>query len=108
MRAHRSRARGALRRFPWSSPVLRDRRRVLDARTAVMRGCVRLCVRCTRRADCSGKHGTHRAAESVVNVFISYAREDRDFVHALHDALVGHKVDVWVDWEDIPLTAAWL
>jgi hypothetical protein len=41
------------------------------------------------------------------DVFISYSRKDRDFVHRLHDALVAQKRAAWVDWEDIPLTAEW-
>ncbi len=41
------------------------------------------------------------------DVFISYAREDTDFVRRLHGALAAHSRDAWVDWEDIPLTADW-
>ena len=41
------------------------------------------------------------------DVFISYSRKDEDFVRKLHDALVQKGRDVWVDWEDIPLTADW-
>lgn len=40
-------------------------------------------------------------------VFISYARKDKDFVQRLHTALAGQGRDAWVDWEDIPLTADW-
>ncbi|MBZ0302196.1 MAG: toll/interleukin-1 receptor domain-containing protein, partial [Anaerolineae bacterium] len=43
----------------------------------------------------------------MVDVFISYSRRDEDFVRRLHDALANVKRDVWVDWEDIPLTADW-
>jgi WD40 repeat protein len=42
------------------------------------------------------------------DVFISYSRRDLEFVHELHDALVSHDKDIWVDWEDIPITAEWL
>ncbi|MCD4685744.1 MAG: toll/interleukin-1 receptor domain-containing protein, partial [Anaerolineae bacterium] len=41
------------------------------------------------------------------NVFISYAREDKEFVRRLHGELKGHERDTWVDWEDIPPTADW-
>lgn len=40
-------------------------------------------------------------------LFISYSRKDKDFVHKLHDALAAQKRDVWVDWEDIPLASDW-
>lgn len=40
-------------------------------------------------------------------VFISYSRKDKDFVHQLHDALAAQGRDAWVDWEDIPATADW-
>lgn len=44
----------------------------------------------------------------MAEVFISYAREDRDFVFRLHEALnkLGRKD--WVDWNDIPPTAKWM
>ncbi len=44
----------------------------------------------------------------MTDVFISYSRKDKDFVLALHQALVKRDRDTWVDWEDIPLTAKWL
>jgi WD40 repeat protein len=40
--------------------------------------------------------------------FISYSRSDRAFVRRLHEALTGHGLSVWVDFEDIPPTAEWL
>jgi len=43
----------------------------------------------------------------MADVFISYAREDQDFVRKLQDALEEHKRNTWVDWKDIPLTAKW-
>ncbi len=43
----------------------------------------------------------------MANVFISYSRKDKEFVRTLHTALTAHHHDVWVDWEDIPLTADW-
>jgi WD40 repeat protein len=36
--------------------------------------------------------------------FISYAREDQDFVRKLHDALFKRGRDAWVDWEIFPST----
>src|SRR5215217_2034767 len=43
----------------------------------------------------------------MADVFISYAREDQQFVRKLQDALEDHKRNTWVDWKDIPLTAKW-
>src|SRR5918993_1621660 len=43
----------------------------------------------------------------MADVFISYAREDQEFVDELHDALEEHNRDTWIDREDIPLTAKW-
>ncbi len=43
----------------------------------------------------------------MTDVFISYSRKDKDFVHQLNDALAAQKRDTWVDWEDIPATADW-
>ncbi len=42
------------------------------------------------------------------DVFISYSRKDSDFVHRLDAAFKAHNREVWVDFEDIPLTADWL
>ena len=39
--------------------------------------------------------------------FISYSRADTLFVRRLHDRLAQAQRDVWVDWEDIPLSADW-
>ncbi|MBI5031374.1 MAG: TIR domain-containing protein [Chloroflexi bacterium] len=44
----------------------------------------------------------------MAGIFISYSRKDQAFVRQLHAALVKANHDVWVDWEDIPLTAEWL
>src|SRR5689334_3005849 len=41
------------------------------------------------------------------DVFISYSRKDSDFTRRLHSALTAQNRDVWVDWEDIPVTAQW-
>ncbi len=40
-------------------------------------------------------------------VFISYSRQDKDFVARLHEALSAREYDVWVDWQDIPPVAEW-
>lgn len=44
----------------------------------------------------------------MTDVFMSYAREDSDFVRRIYEDLLKHDRDAWVDWEDIPLTADWL
>src|SRR5215204_4303109 len=44
---------------------------------------------------------------TMADVFISYAREDQDFVRELQDALEEHNRKTWIDWKDIPLTAKW-
>ena len=36
--------------------------------------------------------------------FISYAREDQDFVRKLHDALLNRGRNAWVDWDIFPST----
>src|SRR5215208_4949836 len=43
----------------------------------------------------------------MADVFISYAREDQQFVRRLQDALEKHNRNTWIDWKDIPLTAKW-
>ena len=43
----------------------------------------------------------------MADVFISYSRRDEQFVRRLYGALVAEGRDVWVDFEDIPLTADW-
>ncbi len=43
----------------------------------------------------------------MADVFISYSRDDLEFVRRLHDGLVERGKDVWIDFEDIPLTAEW-
>jgi WD40 repeat protein len=44
----------------------------------------------------------------MADVFISYAREDVDFVRRLHQALANQDRESWVDWEGIPPRAEWL
>ena len=41
------------------------------------------------------------------DVFISYSRRDRAFVERLAQALKQHRIQVWVDWERIPVAASW-
>ena len=42
------------------------------------------------------------------DVFISYAREDRDFVEQLYEGLKAHNRHPWVDWEGIPPSTEWM
>lgn len=42
------------------------------------------------------------------DIFLSYSRKDKEFVQKLAKSLADDKRDVWVDWEDIPVTADWL
>src|SRR5215207_4265239 len=48
-----------------------------------------------------------RRVVAMADIFISYAREDQDFVRRLQDALEEHNRNTWIDWKDIPLTAKW-
>lgn len=41
------------------------------------------------------------------DVFISYSRKDGEFVRQLHDVLHAQGIDVWIDWQNIPLSANW-
>jgi hypothetical protein len=44
----------------------------------------------------------------MADVFISYSRRDTDFMRLLHTELSQtYRRDIWVDWEDIPLSADW-
>jgi WD40 repeat protein len=43
----------------------------------------------------------------MTDVFISYSRKDKPFVQALYAALSQQDREVWIDWQDIPLTADW-
>jgi hypothetical protein len=43
----------------------------------------------------------------MANVFISYSREDREFVHRLFDELEKAGQETWVDWEDIEYAEDW-
>ena len=50
---------------------------------------------------------TQEKSKAMSDLFISYSRKDKEFVHKLHDALAAQKRDVWVDFEDIPLASEW-
>lgn len=41
------------------------------------------------------------------DVFISYSRKDSAFTKRLYDGFAQLGRDIWVDWEDIPLSANW-
>ncbi|MEO1291196.1 MAG: toll/interleukin-1 receptor domain-containing protein [Chloroflexota bacterium] len=41
------------------------------------------------------------------DVFVSYAREDSEFVKKVVDVLFDRGYEVWVDWDDIPHTVDW-
>jgi hypothetical protein len=43
----------------------------------------------------------------MTDVFISYAREDKEFVQTLNTTLDKINRKTWVDWNNIPLTADW-
>ncbi len=43
----------------------------------------------------------------MADVFISYSRQDGEFVRELHAFLKEAGRDVWVDWEDIPAASEW-
>ncbi|MBK8824017.1 MAG: toll/interleukin-1 receptor domain-containing protein [Anaerolineales bacterium] len=41
-------------------------------------------------------------------LFISYSRKDTEFARRLADSFVAQKMEVWVDWEDIPPSVDWM
>jgi energy-coupling factor transporter ATP-binding protein EcfA2 len=43
----------------------------------------------------------------MVDLFISYSRQDKEFVQSLHDALKASHYSAWVDWQDIAPTTEW-
>ena len=43
----------------------------------------------------------------MTDVFISYSRKDKEFVSVLYEAFKRSQKNIWVDWEDIPLTSDW-
>lgn len=44
----------------------------------------------------------------TIDALISYSRKDQKFVRLLTAALATHDLDIWVDWEGIPLSSKWL
>jgi WD40 repeat protein len=44
----------------------------------------------------------------VTKLFVSYSRKDSKAARRLVEAFKASGLDVWVDWEDIPLAAEWL
>ncbi|MEO8392799.1 MAG: SUMF1/EgtB/PvdO family nonheme iron enzyme [Chloroflexota bacterium] len=44
----------------------------------------------------------------MTNVFISYSRDDSDFVRVFNNALKQRGYDTWVDWQNIPRGETWL
>jgi WD40 repeat protein len=44
----------------------------------------------------------------MTNVIVSYSRKDSAIARKLIDTFEGIKLDVWVDWEDIPPAVGWL
>ncbi|MEO0561824.1 MAG: TIR domain-containing protein, partial [Chloroflexota bacterium] len=51
--------------------------------------------------------GSLEGNTAMTDVMISYSRRDGDFVRRLHAGLQERGRDVWVDWQDIPLSADW-
>lgn len=43
----------------------------------------------------------------MANLFISYSRKDRDAAKRLVEAATAQKLDVWIDWNDIPPSVQW-
>jgi predicted chitinase len=43
----------------------------------------------------------------MTDVFISYSRKDKDFVSTLYAAFERSQKNIWVDWNNIPLTSDW-
>ncbi|MBI3158808.1 MAG: TIR domain-containing protein [Chloroflexi bacterium] len=46
--------------------------------------------------------------KSATKAFISYSRKDTDFARRLHARLGEDGLDLWADWERIPITANWM
>src|SRR5215813_664129 len=45
---------------------------------------------------------------SAPDAFISYSRTDKEIVRALHAGLAARGRDIWVDWEDIQPSEAFM
>src|SRR5262245_61039080 len=44
---------------------------------------------------------------ALTDIFVSYSRKDSSFVSQLTDGLREARLDVWIDWEDIPYSSNW-
>lgn len=44
---------------------------------------------------------------ALTDVFISYSRRDAAFVQRLTEGMRNARLDVWIDWEDIPFSSNW-
>jgi hypothetical protein len=44
---------------------------------------------------------------ALTDIFISYSRRDSAFVKQLTERLQNARLDVWIDWEDIPYSSNW-
>lgn len=59
----------------------------------------------------TGDYAVHRDfmpdISSFSNIFISYSRRDAEFVRKVDAAFKTAGLEVWVDWEDIPLSVDW-
>src|SRR5215207_3989554 len=42
-----------------------------------------------------------------LKVFISYSHHDKEFGQRLHARLLQDKLQLWMDWKDIPVTVEW-
>jgi WD40 repeat protein len=50
---------------------------------------------------------SHHSQQPNFDIFISYSSQDRDFVKEIHSALVASHLNVWVDWNNIPVAGDW-
>ena len=69
-------------------------------------GALQLTPLQTRYIEASAQAIESRQVQNP-DVFISYSRRDRAFVERLAQALKQHQIQVWVDWERIPVAASW-
>jgi len=44
---------------------------------------------------------------ALTDIFMSYSRQDSAFVKQLTERLHDARLDVWIDWEDIPYSSNW-
>ena len=43
----------------------------------------------------------------MADLYISYARRDKEFTKRVYEGLSHHNYDIWIDWKDIPPIADW-